>query len=423
MKEMTWEDADMFIQEFLGYTIEDRQSNGKLYQISIRSSLPSGEEFKFTLQCEKDNPSSIRDAFKLLKDGYNTDEEAVRIYEKDKEYGCSLMDAVRDAGRMKEFLENDAIVTEQWINKYQAEADISKDTISKEFSAFLMNCAGNNAIEEKDAINICKKVVNLCIWEGGSPVDKKLLLKEYLKEIGINDTNPASYAAALNKIQTERILEKENSLEKYKQGELKTVLPLMSEEDKAIHSMFDTLFNHSYTNPVDYAEFVLAASDSALLNGHKGERFWKTSVDHAVNSGGALWQDSYERIKLFEKFGLIKNTYENSTLINSCYSTYKAYMKQYARPEDIVSPSEFAADIFTNKSEMTEILQKNETLLVKYRKFNDKKDDALIDKYLEKADKMYGSYMYRYLKDLNVLDNDKRDKKIAQYEKQHTRER
>ena len=42
-----------------------------------------------------------------------------------------------------------------------------------------------------------------------------------------------------------------------------------------------------------------------------------------------------------------------------------------------------------------------------------------IDKYIDKADKLYGQYMYKYLKDLDVLDNKARDRKIADYEKKH----
>ena len=52
-------------------------------------------------------------------------------------------------------------------------------------------------------------------------------------------------------------------------------------------------------------------------------------------------------------------------------------------------------------------------------KLDEEKEDHLIDKYIDKADKLYGQYMHKYLKDLDVLDNKARDRKIADYEKKH----
>ena len=120
-----------------------------------------------------------------------------------------------------------------------------------------------------------------------------------------------------------------------------------------------------------------------------------------------------------EKAGLIHNDYEDPSLYGSCYDTYVAYKKEYVTPGDTVNFTTFVDEIFPNKNEMIEYLQKDQILLHEYRKFDEEKEDHLIDKYIDKADKLYGQYMHKYLKDLDVLDNKARDRKIADYEKKH----
>ena len=175
--------------------------------------------------------------------------------------------------------------------------------------------------------------------------------------------------------------------------------------------------------------------EQTILNGHHNddypffangevweeefEKWWEKAVEHAVNSGGELWQDTASRIELFEKFGLIHNDYEDPSLYGACYDTYVAYMKEYGTPGDTVNFTAFVDEIFPNKNDMVEYLQKDQTLLREYRKLDEDKADALIDKYIDKADKMYGQYMHMYLKNLDVLDNKARDRKIADYEKKH----
>ena len=154
-------------------------------------------------------------------------------------------------------------------------------------------------------------------------------------------------------------------------------------------------------------------------HGKKGDQFWEEAVDHAVNSGGELWQSSAERVELMEKAGLIVNNYEDSSLNAAYYNAYKSYMKVYGTPGDTVTFGEFVSDIFPNKNDMTEYLQADKKLLNKYKNFDEDKTNALIDKYIDKADKMWGKYMHSYLKDLDVLDNKARDRKIADYEKKH----
>jgi len=411
--ELTWDDVEEKIGK-LGFTWEGAQSNGKLYQIEIQKHSKAGQDCHFTLQCDKDDPASVAMAFQELYEDYDVDREAYIWLDSDG-HGKNgapyhMVDVVKDMQGVQETLQDAAVKMERFVNNFSVE--YSKEEIKEAFAKEFSNIYGTEPVEEKHAINACKQTVERIVENyPGDPKQKKALLSDYLKEIGINDGNASTYAKALNKVQ---LVHNNNLLlDKLRTQPLDTTRPMMSSTEVGIHRMFDTLFNKSDTNPVDYAQFVIDASGHATLNGLKGERWWADAVNHAVNSGGSLWQDSAERVRLFEAFGLIHNDYEDPALYGPCYDTYKAYMKEYGTKAGTVTFTEFVDKIFPNKNEMTEYLQKDQTLLREYKKFDGKKEDYLMDKYMDKADKMYGEYMHKYLKDLCVLDNDKRDKKIA----------
>ena len=145
----------------------------------------------------------------------------------------------------------------------------------------------------------------------------------------------------------------------------------MENKEKKIHNMFDSLFKEAGKSPQEYISYVISAGDNTK---NRNEIWWKNAVKHAVNSGGELWQSSYERIELFEKYGLNTESPAEQKLLNDCYSQYQKYMKTYGFTREIVDLSNFKEDIYSNKSDMIEYLQGNEKLLEKYRNKEDLKD-------------------------------------------------
>ena len=423
MAKLTWDDVEQKLSD-LGFKVSNWQSNGNSYSCDIQKYSPAGQDCNFTLDMEKDNPASAAKALDELYEHYDPDEETMLWIGPDG-HGKNgapyhMSDVLNDMKAVEKDLENARDDMTYFVENF--DIDFSKEEIKSEFLNALFQINGSETIEENHAIGLCKQAADYVIKKNvGSPKQKKELLNKYLKEIGINEASPKIYAESLNKAIGEN--QRNIFLEKIKENclnhNLNTVKPVMSETEIKIHRMFDSLFNASETNPVEYAKFVLDASGSALLHGKKGERFWEEAVDYAVNSGGELWQSSAERVELMEQAGLIVNKYENSVLFNACYGAYKSYMKMYGTPGDTVNFSEFVSDIFPNKNDMTEYLQADKKLLIKYKNFNEDKSNYLIEKYSGKADKMYGQYMHKYLKDLDVLDNKARDRKIANYEKKH----
>ncbi len=423
MAELTWNDVEQKLSD-LGFKVSNWQSNGNSYSCDIQKYSPAGQDCNFTLDMEKDNPASAAKALDELYENYDPDEETMLWIGPDG-HGKNgapyhMSDVLNDMKAVEKDLENARDDMTYFVENF--DIDFSKEQVKEKFLNALIQINGSETIEEKHAIGLCKQAADYVINKGvGSPKQKKELLNEYLKEIGITDGKPETYTKALVKVVSEN--QKEIAHEKMKEDcrnhVLATTKPMMSSTEVKVHKMFDQLFNNSETNPVEYASFVLAAGPDAPVNQYKGEKWWEKAVEHAVNSGGELWQDSTERVHMMEKAGLIHNDYEAPSLYGSCYDTYKAYMKEYGTPGDTVNFTTFVDEIFPNKNDMTKYLQKDQTLLREYRKFDEDKEDHLIDKYIDKADKLYGKYMHMYLKDLDVLDNKARDRKIADYEKKH----
>jgi len=73
--ELTWKDVEDKLEQ-MDFQITSRDTNGELYQIGISKLLPyHSHEMNFILECEKNNPSSCLEAFKLLYDNYDADYE------------------------------------------------------------------------------------------------------------------------------------------------------------------------------------------------------------------------------------------------------------------------------------------------------------------------------------------------------------
>ena len=352
----TWEDAELFIKEFVGYTITDHQSNGDLYQIGIKTSVNSGNDFQFILQCEKNNPSSIKEAFKMLSDDFDVDETAADLYEEQKDYGVKIRDALRDAEEMAAYLKNDAIICEQYFSLNQ---EVSKEIIAADFERFLDINTNHNTIKNEDAFSVCNKTVNSVIWDGGSPTERKRLLTSYLNEIGITDNNPATYANALNKIQ---LLHNERLLQEKETGiPTKIENRLLSSTESKLIKMFDDLFTKDKIIPGEWVDTIVVPARDPALNKSSPNIWWLGAVNHACNSGGSLWQDSFTRMQIMEKYKLIpKGTCERDS------------------------------------------------------------DDPVFEKHFESIDEEYSKHMFHYLRLKNLLDDKKRIEKIQKDNKDPT---
>lgn len=203
---------------------------------------------------------------------------------------------------------------------------------------------------------------------------------------------------------------------------IKTTYPTMSSTENKIHKMFDDYFNKSNTDPYSFALYCVTAGNPAL----NGERYWQNAVDHGVNSGGEMFDSTYDRIKILEQYGLIKNNYEEPELQGKCYEQYLKYMKEFGTKEQTKTLEEFVIDCFSNKTDMTEYLQKNENLLIKYNSFSERKENALVDKYCEKADSLWAKYMFSYMKDLKLFKEPsilaKKESSIQKYNELHQKQ-
>lgn len=78
-----------------------------------------------------------------------------------------------------------------------------------------------------------------------------------------------------------------------------------SSTEVKICRMFDALFTESDTYPEMYVEHVVIPARDSHATETGAVRWWDKAIDHAVNSGGDLWQCTYDRMQLFEKYGLI----------------------------------------------------------------------------------------------------------------------
>lgn len=420
--ELTWKDVEDKLEQ-MDFCITSRETNGKLYQIEITKSLPyNSHEMLFTLQCDKDEPDSVVDAFQKLYDNYDADYET-SLWIGEDGHGKNgapyhIKTILSNMEEIEDDLEKSMLEMDNYIQNY--EHKYTKEEIGELFLHIFYGRFGDNFMDG-NVLYQTKTAMNEVLEIGSGTIQhKKDILSEYFKSIGITDLDENSdkklicdtYSKAFKKALKER---KMNQL---KVQNLNTLNFDMSEEEQKIHNMFDTLFNESETNPVEYANYVLSAGNGATVKGLKGDKWWKEACNHAANSGGELWQSSYERVELFEKFGLIEESPAEKKLLKDCYSQYTTYIATYGNKRDEVGIVEFKERIYPKKYEMTEYLQGNEKLLDAYYNKEELKESRY-EKLSETIDKQYGEYLHQYLKDLNVLDDKKRDQLIKKHEERN----
>lgn len=402
-KKMTWDDVGSLMSEFLGYNFEGATSNGALYQPDFSFSTNDGRKIRFTLQCAKDDPYSAAEAFEhFAREEFDPEDRAAEIYMDGRDDGVSLRDALRDMDRAAETLRDDAVVFVEKVKGFDAE--VTKESVRNEAARLL----DGEMVLDESALSICKNVVHQVKWgSAGDPKLKEKYLGEILLEGGMTDDSPAACAKALNAI---RESYNRDAAKKYEKP-LNTVRPGIPERTANVHRMFDELFNKSYIDPAEYADHVVLPAGSPAE--FSGEIFWKKAVDHAVNSGGALWQDTYKRCELLDRFGL--SGHYNHTLEAASYKEYQSYMAKYGTPADVRPIDEFRAEIFPNAADMTEFLQGDKKLLKDYKAFSSAHKKYLDNELFSKADKVYGKLMLEYLRDVGALDDRKRDKLISDF--------
>ena len=219
------------------------------------------------------------------------------------------------------------------------------------------------------------------------------------------------FCATHNITQEPKELTWEDISKNAKNGTLKTTKPLMSSTEVKVHRMLDSWHNERKHSPVDTAKDVLQARPDAAPGQYSGDNWWKKATEHLMESGGIYTdEDPKDTIKRLEKYGLIKNDFEQPDLYGPCYDSYCAYMKVNGTPGDTRNFTDFVEEIFPNKNDMIDYLQGDPVYLEEYRKMDRKKEDHLIEKYFDKASGLFSKYMHMYLKDLNVFDNDARDR-------------
>lgn len=239
------------------------------------------------------------------------------------------------------------------------------------------------------------------ILKNYTPSEKENLFK-FFKDIGLD--NNLDYEKYYQEI-FGNIIEKKMEIQRPKiellqEKPLKTTFPTMSSTEVKIHRMFDTWFNKMELNPVTFLQKYIAANNN---NNKTMDGFWKSVIDVGCSSGGEPFMSTYDTIEALKNFGLIVNNYEEPKLYGPCYNEYVKYMKEYGTPGDIKNQTDFIEEIFPNKNDMIEYLQRNEKLLGKYRGFLEHKEDALFEKYQDSADSLWQKHLFTYFKDLNLF--------------------
>lgn len=447
MAKLTWNDVQEKL-ESLDYTWNSASTNGNLYQIEVEKYSPAGQDCTHVLECDKDNPASISEAFKELYENYDPEQEAMLWLGPDG-HGKNgapyhMQDLLDDMKAVQSDLEDTAIKLNFFCNGFEKE--YTKEEISKLFIEQIYQINGEQIIEPKFAIEAAQTSLRHIVEDfPGSPSQKKQLLGDYLKDIGITDNNEETYAAALNKE-----LQKNIELQ-YSSHNLKTTKPTYSSTQNKVHRMFDVLFNSASEemNPVVYGRFVLAAGNfpsqveqqlfNSMSNEMASNRWWEHAVEHAVDSGGELWQDDFERVKLLFNYDLLDGVMDNISahfsktkkgekeLFNLISDVKKrifdykdsnpAAAKLIAENNLDITYSDFDffnnSKLFQNEEVIRQILPLESELALKYNRYISQRDDYLLDRYGDIVSRKYAKHMHTYLKDLKVLDNQARDKKIA----------
>jgi len=199
--ELTWKDIEDKLEQ-MDFQITSRDTNGELYQIEISKSLPyNSHEMLFTLQCDKDNPESVVDAFQELYDGYDVDYETSLWIGPDGHGQNGAPYHIKDILKNFETIEYDLKESMYKIDNYVQNADrvYSVKEIGQKFlEVFVDRRFGNDF--DGDFIYATKSVVDeILSINSGTIQQKKDVLNKYLTSIGIEPKNPETYKNAITK--------------------------------------------------------------------------------------------------------------------------------------------------------------------------------------------------------------------------------
>ena len=200
-----------------------------------------------------------------------------------------------------------------------------------------------SASEVKESMKIARD--KLLTFENGNADVLKEKLNDYFESIGISELklsditnegkNPAEYMRSILNREIYNLEQKE--IASHKPIVTKFTDRLLSTTESKIIKMFDELFTESSTYPEQYIEHVVIPARDHQATKLGENQWWSRAIDHAVNSGGGLWQSSFDRMQLFEKFGLIPEGTckrdSNDPIFEKYFETadkkYSEYMHQY----------------------------------------------------------------------------------------------
>ena len=285
------------------------------------------------------------DSFSVSNTTYEMYSEEQKYGEEQKEdNGYLMQETLNDIKAWKESVIDckDRIKTSIEKHNIALQQEFTKESVGemyiKQFNEQML------ASEVKESMKIARD--KLLIFENGNIDVLKEKLSDYFESIGISELklsditnegkNPAEYMQSILNREIYNLEQKE--IASHKPIVTKITDRLLSTTESKIIKMFDELFTQSDTYPEQYIEHVVIPARDHHATKLEERLWWSRAIDHAVNSGGDLWQSSFDRMQLFEKFGLI--------------------------PEG------------TCKRDS---------------------DDPSFEKYFETADKKYGEYMHQYL--------------------------
>ena len=313
LNELTWGDVEKKLED-LGYSVDMRLDDG---EIEIEFSSDAGEDVIETIYVEKHNPESVVNGFKSLAFDFDIDEHAK--LNMNVSGAPSISDLVEDAQDIQKTLDEDASLMDDFVEDFGTE--YSKEEVRNEFLECFRNSDPDTLTsiigDEYSFAYALRNAENTVLNSSGSPRQKKAMLDEYFSDLGIKDIEKKSLnintpdfskeytRKVINTLRTELydygIISMENSKNP------STVTKGMSENDKNIHRMFDELFSQSDETPLSYAKYVMAAGDWNDKSSDIGSTPWiNYAVEHAVTSGGSMWQATFDRMQLLEKYGLIE---------------------------------------------------------------------------------------------------------------------
>jgi len=258
---------------------------------------PAGQDFSLIIETKPDMSDFIENFNESLE---NFDPEAETMLWVDHDTGHGKRGAPYHLRDVLEDMEACESMSEDFIIKFQnilslhekaLEKEIDKESVGSLFAKKVNELQQNDEYHyyDKNFAGLAKAAMNkTCSYEYGNPSELKQLLSDYLVDIGITDGKEETFEKGLK-----NVLFKQNHKE-------------LSPKEANIVKMFDELFSSSGTNPEKYVEEVVLPAHDSALNNKSSFDWWKDAVDHAANSGGELWQDTYSRMQLFEKFDLIE---------------------------------------------------------------------------------------------------------------------